>query len=999
MFQRSKLSLAVMSSLALSSVWASAEVEVHDRVEEEVVVTGSQIKGADIAGALPVTVLTAEDIGITGAISGDELLRSIPQMGAVSFNSGRSLGGVNDARGDVGSINLRGLGTGNTLTLMNGRRLVLHPGTQTENFVPVTTVNSNILPVRGLQRVEVLRDGAAAIYGADAVAGVVNYILDADYDGSQLNVRYGGSESSSLSEMTVDGITGLSFNDDRTRVTLSGSYYDRTGMMASERDYAASSDLRPLAEGTAFEGDSQFFNNSSYSSWGEFDTDVLVEQSGGTDITSSSGLFHIQPLSNSGCRSDDLGNGNCIDNSLFSTSTTASGDRNLRVDRNQARSLSSDVQRFNFFAFMNHEFDNGNELFGEATYYQAKAKRIREQSAVLSSQRFWIPRTNYYNPFGSRYLSDGVTLNPNRIQDTRAFDEDGLDVKIRKYRPLDAGNREITVKNQSFRLLGGLRGNWHDWDWETATVYSEFNTLDTAHNRIRLSAFQEVLGWDTPDAYNPFSGGNPDDPTSVIDPSRSSDVALNAMRVDVTRESETSLAMLDFKISNPAVFSLPAGDVGMASGIELRRETYQDDRDKLLDGSNPFIDSVTGLKASDSNVLGSSYTPDSEGSRIVRSAYVEFIVPLAANHWWAESLDMQLAARYEHFSDVGDLLKPKLALSWYPVNWLQFRGAYSEGFRAPNIPQIVENGVSRVNTRTDVVRDERQATEEVRSGNKDLQPEEVKNYSFGLVLRPSFAEDLTFTMDWWRIKQEGIVGILGGQNQLLYDSLLRANGSYNPNVIREADEDIGDGETVPGEVINVLDNYRNLSPRLVEGVDVSVQYRLDSRYGDFTFKLNAARLLTFTQEPDAISAELLVAQESGVLGANGEAAVPTDLNISNAGDLRREEGRPDWRATGSVSWRNEGWGAGMFVSYVSDVVDTGITHNETEEFLPVDAFTQTSVYGQYKFDDGFGSTQVRLGVRNLTNESPPLSDNAFGYMSSLHSNRGRYFYMQVTKNF
>lgn len=123
------------------------------------------------------TILDSDDIINTGAVTGDELLRSIPQVGDISFNNERSIGGVNDARGDVASINLRGIGTGNTLTLLNGRRLVLHPGTQTENFVPVTTVNSNTLPVTGLRRLEVLRDGASALYGTDAVAGVVNYVL------------------------------------------------------------------------------------------------------------------------------------------------------------------------------------------------------------------------------------------------------------------------------------------------------------------------------------------------------------------------------------------------------------------------------------------------------------------------------------------------------------------------------------------------------------------------------------------------------------------------------------------------------------------------------------------------------------------------------------------------------------------------------------------------------------------------------------------------------
>ena len=174
------LSFCVMTALAAQTALiqqANAEEAVKVKDVERISVIGSHIKVNHDTGALPVTAISAEDIENSGAISGAELLADIPQQGDVAFNSSRAVGGVNDARGDVSSYNLRGLGTGNTLVLLNGRRLVLHPGTQSENFVPVTTANANTLPVRGLKRVEILRDGAAAIYGSDAVAGVVNYAL------------------------------------------------------------------------------------------------------------------------------------------------------------------------------------------------------------------------------------------------------------------------------------------------------------------------------------------------------------------------------------------------------------------------------------------------------------------------------------------------------------------------------------------------------------------------------------------------------------------------------------------------------------------------------------------------------------------------------------------------------------------------------------------------------------------------------------------------------
>ena len=221
------LSLCVITALTAQTTFiqqANAEEAAKVAEIERISIIGSNIKRASDIGALPVTALTEKDIENTAAMSGDELLRSIPQIGAVNFGGATGNGGVNDARGDVASINLRGVGSGNTLTLLNGRRLVTHPGTQSENFVPVSTSNSNTLPVSGLRSLQVLRDGAAAIYGSDAVAGVVNYQLKDDYEGNQVKLSYGGSEGTSLDETTFSYLTGFDLNEGRSHLTASFSY-------------------------------------------------------------------------------------------------------------------------------------------------------------------------------------------------------------------------------------------------------------------------------------------------------------------------------------------------------------------------------------------------------------------------------------------------------------------------------------------------------------------------------------------------------------------------------------------------------------------------------------------------------------------------------------------------------------------------------------------------------------------------------------------------------
>ena len=752
------LRAALCSGAALAALTAPAFAQDTDE-EDEIVVVGTQIVGSDIAGILPVTVLTQADIEVTGAVSGDELLASIPQLGDVSFREGR-FSGINGARGDVGSINLRGVGTGNTLVLLNGRRLVLHPGTQAEDLVPVVSVNSNALPVTGVKRLEVLRDGASAVYGTDAVAGVVNTILQDDFEGLQLNLQYGASEGTSLDETTATVKWGHNSDNGRTNISLFGNVMFRNGMPATDLRNSSTEDLRVFFEGTPFEGDTQLRNLSSQTQFAEFRAlDGRLDVFGDDD-------FHIQPDTLSGCLLD-LGNGVCADNG-------GSIDTVLRLDRAGFRDIVGDTDRYNLFAFANHELTNGVELFGEASYYHADYSRQRERAAILSSNRFAVSADSFYNPVD-------------------------VDLEIRDYRPIDLGPRQVSVKNDSFRLLGGFRGQSGAWDWETAALFSQAKTKDRT-DRVFNTLFQNAINRTDASAYNIFGGGNLTDtnlPNFATNPGFADKVLVN-----VKRDGTTELFLVDAKASRPDLFELPGGPVGVAVGAEWRNESFKDDRDDRLDGTITFTDSVTG-STNLSDVLGSSPSPDTNGSRDVLSAFVEFAVPLISEEMdvpLVHALNVQLAARAESYSDVGEVLKPKIAAEWALAPQFSIRAAYSEGFRAPNLEQINANGIRRVNGgREDWILCEATAradgtafstgdcdgnsVESVRSGGRDLQPEENKNFSIGAVFEPM--SDLTFTADWWRIKQEDIVGIFGDQNQISLDYLLRLQGSSNPNVIRE----------------------------------------------------------------------------------------------------------------------------------------------------------------------------------------------------------------------
>jgi iron complex outermembrane receptor protein len=1009
--------LASAASLLATAAFAQdADPTAAPQEVEEVTIVGSQIKGNKATEALPVTVIGEEDIAATAANSGDDLFRSIPQAGDVSFTESRTTGGINDARGDTASINLRSLGTGNTLVLLNGRRMVLHPAIQVENLVPVATVNTNAIPVAGVRRVEVLRDGASAIYGTDAVAGVINTVLKSSFDGFTIDSEYGVAEGAGQrAQWDLSFELGKDFNGGRSNISLFGAFTDRDPIWASDREFSRNSDMRGLFKSGPWVGDTDWQNNSTDTPWGEFQRlttsfapSTTTASYNGSSFTSS-GIFHVQPNSNEGCIVP-LSGGVCYDNSTLSTAST---DNNLRYNSNDERTLWGELQRINLFGFANHEFDNGMEFFAELGYFGSTSKGSREQETTLGNQRVIVPITGYWNPFGP-------VGSPNRLPLLTGVANTGVPIELLDYRLVDAGAQTYQVDQTVTRYLAGLRGEWKGWDWESAVVYSRAETEDV-QRAPSLTLFQAALSGTTADtAYNPFNGGDPMNPDEG-DTSGNPQSIIDSFIVPVTRKSHTSMAMVDFKVSNASLFEWWGGDIGMAAGVELRRETYGDDRDKRLDGTITYTD-LAGVTTG-SDVMGVSPTPDTSGARNVQGAFIEFAVPLAPRGEipGIYSLDLQLAARYENYSLFGSTTKPKIALSYRPFEFLQLRGAWSEGFRAPNLPQQYERGIMRSNSRTDWIRCEVQqrlgtipnfeacsssvSVISNRSGNESLTPEESENLTYGVTFETTFLPRkfgrFTATLDYWKVEQTDIIGIFGDANHLTYDYFKRLNGGSNPNVIRDNPTaqqqtdwtNAGFAGVAPGNILQVTDNYRNLGPREVEGVDIGVFYSIDDTpLGDFDIKVNAAKLLTFFQTPGTEQQELLDAQAAGTIDPS--------IAIVGAESLIRQNGRPEWRWTATVTWRKGDWGAGYYTAYVGDVEDTSATLADGTRWVVDDVQTH-NLYVQYSFDnDSFlDGTRLRIGARNLFDEQPPLADSDLGFLGELHSPRGRVIYASIRKRF
>ncbi len=975
---------------------------------DDIVVVGSNIRGARTTAALPVVVLDEAQIDASGAVSGDELMRTIPQMGDVLFDSSNNPQTSNAARGDVNSVNLRSLGVGNTLVLLNGRRVVHHPtsqGTSDTGTVPVLSYNSNAIPVAGLRRTEVLLDGAAAIYGADAVAGVVNTVLRDNYDGLTISARFGGAEGTSMEELDVNLFAGKNF--ERGNLSVFVNYTDRTALLASDQDFTQTDDLRGLfADYPDFAAVTALDGRSSNTPWARLSVGARPTiRSNGTAVTNSSGQFRFQP-STFGC-GVNVGGGVCISSGNHNFNTT---NREMRYDTRFGTTVRPTVERLNVFFTGTYELDGGVEAFGEVGFYAAESRAI--QPPVVNLNQIWIPATNYWNPFGPVTFAGGAT-NPNRLPGLTGVPVGGLPVLMTNYRFVDTGFQEVKVENYQSRFLGGLRGEWGSYDWETALLYSEAEAEDTSPN-VNMTLLQQQLALSTPDAYNPFGGGCVDT-TSWGDCNPSSQAAIDAVTFDLKRISRTTLTMADFKLSRADMFQLPAGPMGMAFGLEVRRETQSDDRDENLDGTFTFTDMVTGA-TNLSNVAAVSPNPDTEGSRTVGSAYLEFAVPVVSPEMGVpliHSLDVQIAGRFEHYSDFGSVGSPKVAMAWDVVDGLRVRASYSEGFRAPNLEQTNATQYARLASGVDYVRCEAdlragrianfsecsQNTAGLSllvAGNPDLEPETSVNQSYGLVFQPTFIPvefgSFTFTIDKWKIEQEDIVGLLGVQTALALDYYERLNGRTNPLVNRDPvgpDDDLlfdGTGLTPAGEAVSVNDRFINLQPQTVSGIDVAAYWSIDDTpLGSFDVSVNATKLEEFTRDPGLIVNMLFEARANGEINAGTTLPDPSDLIGQN--------GRPEWKVSSNVTWTAGSWRAGLSSQYVSGFEQPGLLGASGEPFQ-VESQTVYNLYGQYEFAD---TTRVRLGVRDLTDEGPPLADG--GYRGSVHQPWGRYWYVNVRRSF
>ena len=945
---------------------------------EEVVTVGSQIKGAKISGALPVSILTADDIDALGVEDGTELLENLAEQGLNYFTEAESdSGGVNSARGDVGAYNIRNMGVGNTLTLLNGRRLVTNAGYQTEllggDYVPTMSVNSNLIPTMGLDRVELLKDGASAIYGADAVAGVINNVIASDYVGFDISYRQQSYDHFAAEDDRLAIKYGVDLNDGATNVSVMFDYYDRDAIKASEDSRWGDSDHRKLIPADSLWANDSSFNNRYSGKWAQ------IDMRGRTSYSDSAGEIQIIPIGDPRCaRSDskDTGYGTCL-----AVDTTALADGEYYINPGQIRDYRGSLQRDNLFVFVNHEMSNGKELFAEIGRYTSDYSRLKEPAGDFSVALLQLGPDYYY--------SDAIGLTDDNSSSNKA-------IRIDNWRP-DIGPRVINVEKETYRYLLGIRGTTDSgWDWESAYLYSEAETNDVTDNRLSNSLLQAGLNDSTSNAINIFS----------------SDVktALSPAIVSVYRNDVSTLSSIDFKASHPEIMTLPAGPVGMLVGVEYRKETYDEDRDPRLDGTIQYTSAVTGYGPPFvSDVLGSSPTVDTYGTRSTLSMFAEMLIPIS------EKINAQAAIRHENPNDTDESTVGKFAVGWDVSDDLLIRGSASTSFRVPNLIQQNQRFVPRQGSNTDAVGkyvganqplDDSYSMQSFRLLNPNLKPETSTNTSIGFVYSPSVVDGFTMTYDNWEIEKEDTIVLLGRNNRLVEDLVLRlehgpnnCSAFSNPNVLRDQDAGYTDEEVAlfsakgicpAGEAQIVYDPYANAATRKIAGQDIGLYYDIDTDFGRFKLSANYSKTDEFTQEPTAGYTKLKEAQDSGTF--------PLSIALSGFGDLAKQDGNYVEKTSIKGTYTIGDWGVQITSLTKGDFYHSQETKSDgTRYVLPEMTTMNVSVY--YKFDIAGNKARIKFAVKNIEDERAPLADRFYGFFADAHQDMGRNSYIDFKVSF
>lgn len=800
-----KMWLCATSALALQLLTTGAAqaqsggADEKPAVVEEVVVTGSRITTTSTFNTpTPVTALSADQLQ---AAAPSTLAEGLKQLPSVVPGGGPTAGG-GTANGGQNFLNLRGLGSSRTLTLLDGHRFI--------SAGPTGQIDTNLLPQGLVSRVDVVTGGASAAYGSDAVGGVINFILDKKFTGLKADLSGGISQHNDGDEFKAAVTYGKGFAGGRGHLLVSGEWYKNDGVNGDARAFrrmASNLLANPLPTGSRL-----VFGNDLRTPFTQ--GGLIVIGAGGT--TANNNAFRGIKFGPGGVTSPyDYGT---LSTDIGLTSGSQNGGDGFRVSTGQE--ILRPLERKTLFARGSFDLTESVTAFVEASYGETESNF---QSSP-TTHTLTIQRDNAFL----------VRAAPSIVAQMTAL---GVPRLTLNRLTLEAGPSFNDNLNYTSRFLGGLEGKIAGWKWEASLQKGENrnkNFLDpnliTANMALAADAVvnpangaivcRSTLTAPTNGCvpFNPFGEGAPSEASLDY-------VMGHSVFVTVTKQTFAEASI------SGEVFDLPAGPVSVAAGGEYRRESAVTVADALSNAGAYRLVNQQNF----------------EGRFSVKEAFAEVQVPVLRDVPFVESLDLNAAGRITDYSTSGTVETWKVGLSWQIVQDLRFRATRSRDIRAPNLTELFATGRQNNITIDDALTGRSYFSVPNRTfGNANLKPEVADTQVIGFVYRPTWLPSFNFAIDYWAIRIRDAIGNIGGNNAVQQCNLSNQSSPICDFVTRDP---------TTRAVIGTRTSPANLTVQKTDGIDVEASYSppLDDWFSGDPGKLNIRVLAGYVGENVTIS--------------------------------------------------------------------------------------------------------------------------------------------------
>jgi len=952
---------------------ATAEVE-------RVIVTGSNIPTAEEVGPNPVDTYRPEDIQKLGVRTPTDLTEKLPAITGFAVNENIANGG--DGRTEV---NLRGLFPKETLVLLDGKRLA------PVGFAMGASVDLNLIPFALVDHIDILKDGASAIYGSDAIGGVFNIFLKHKFRGLELEASYGNTNlgaSNDAAEREGHLLAGV--GDDKTDIVVFAEFYDRAAIFSRDRDISS---------------------NANLDSFGGADT-----RSG--NFAGRVGRFVLRPglttptphsAPNAATSPEYVRLSSIpIEDRLFNfaalTSAISPADRQYLYGSFNRELCDKYLEVFTDFKFVRTFFD---ATLAPVPFAPDPFKQADRVTAV-SPGGISVPLSNPFNPFTvpDAFLPDGTPVTT------------GV-----RYRELAAGARTFKTTTNDYLFDAGLRGTlgefgdyFKTWNYEVGFRYNANDHGSLASGIVSKPGLREALLDTNPaTAFNPF-GRNVNTAAAL------SRVLINLHDRGVATLTDESAAL------NGDLFKLPAGPLSFALGSEHRKETVNEHPDSL---NTTF------------STIGAVDLEATRGTRDVWSYFGELRIPITSPSWkfpGAYSLEFQVAERFEFYSDTNTAERPKFSVRYQPFDSsLTLRASYTEAFHAPNLSDLspsAAEGFSDVFDPAHVDPDTQKPPEEVfprtlQGGQPNLRPEVAYGWNYGLVWTPKFLHGLTLSVDYYHIDLRDRTNFIEPQFIVSQNYATRTGLLPNGSPIGGRFADLIVRDPVTGEIILIRDLIQNISRTITEGIDYEAVYAFDTsilgrgNLGIFTFTLNGNYLSRYVAAinigdhereyagQDTFFGGYLLHNRLYVSAFYDLGGLDTGVTVhyfgqgSEAAAFPATFGLPprkirEWTTVDTIISYTFNLatpvGENQVAGYAKDGGKSVSTKDgDNKNVLP----RSTAAYSQCGWRAWLNGTTITAGMNNVLDRSPPFGAGVFenGYDESTFDIKGRFWYVSLKKKF